>query len=375
MTYGPGDEVHQLFGHTGIEVYDPETKRRHVFDFGIFNFSPNMLQQFVMGRLWFSSGVHDSNRLIKSYKQKDRDVYASPLNIPADKKRMLMKKLLDAIHPDNRVYLYHHYYNNCATRILDILDEVFDGKLKPQLQSPSDLSLREHTRRHAAQHGILDYLMSFAMNNRVDKLATLEDAAFLPEELRISLESLKYTNAQGQIEPLIIAPEQIYTSKSRPSVPEVPPLRWPFLLSIGGILGILLAWSDPKRHRWIWGGAHFLTALIVGIPGCLLLFMALATDHELTYYNHSLFLANPLTLITGLLGLGTALGASKLFVWVKWGWRSICFLAICSLLLELIPSLRQDTHLTWALVGPILLGGGLSVQIWSSKTSTSRDAV
>lgn len=51
LTCSPGQEVWAHYGHTGIRVLDPPTRRDVVFNYGIFDFnSDNFLWNFVRGK-------------------------------------------------------------------------------------------------------------------------------------------------------------------------------------------------------------------------------------------------------------------------------------------------------------------------------------
>src|SRR4051794_32201511 len=57
ITFGRGGAVHQYFGHNAIVVEGPGVPESSVFNYGMFSFGPDMLPQFLRGRLKFWLGV------------------------------------------------------------------------------------------------------------------------------------------------------------------------------------------------------------------------------------------------------------------------------------------------------------------------------
>jgi FtsH-binding integral membrane protein len=102
-----------------------------------------------------------------------------------------------------------------------------------------------------------------------------------------------------------------------------------------------------------------LIGLVVGVPG-LILFLFLFTKWDVTHYNENLFLANPITFLAFPLGFWTAVGSQKAQRWLGTVWLVLGTSTVLLLVLKLLPSFDQDTHLPMALLVPLNLGCALA---------------
>lgn len=57
VTFGRGDEVHQYFGHNAFVVHVAGLPDAAVFNYGMFKFGPDMIPNFLHGRLEFWVGT------------------------------------------------------------------------------------------------------------------------------------------------------------------------------------------------------------------------------------------------------------------------------------------------------------------------------
>ena len=75
----------------------------------------------------------------------NRTILFHELNLPESKKVILAKQLAWEVLPENSQYLYHHYNDNCATRLRDLIDQAVDGQFKQLTNKAARFTLREHT--------------------------------------------------------------------------------------------------------------------------------------------------------------------------------------------------------------------------------------
>jgi len=198
VTFGPGDDIPSWWGHVGLLVEDLHYRRARIYNFGLFSFEDGMLFKFAMGRLIFAAGDFSVPGYLEWYRRQNRDVRIVRLDLPAEKRLWLAQKLVYYVRPENRRYLYHHYDENCATRLRDLLDEAVDGALYRQADVPARMTLRGHTRRYVGHNAFMEMLLMYLMNDSIDKPIKEWQEMFLPDELERQVLRLTYQTADGK---------------------------------------------------------------------------------------------------------------------------------------------------------------------------------
>ena len=121
VTFGPGDSIHQYFGHNAMVVEDTRSGgRARLYNFGRFSFGGDMLAKYMRGRLDFWVGVSSVRPVFRAYEAHNRSVRVQILNLSPDKRLLLADRLEVNALPENRNYRYHHYNDNCSTRLRDL---------------------------------------------------------------------------------------------------------------------------------------------------------------------------------------------------------------------------------------------------------------
>jgi hypothetical protein len=375
VTFGPGPEVHQAFGHNALIVSGGGYSSPAVYNYGMFGFGPGMIPKFLRGRLEFWVGVLPLARTFDAYSSADRDIRLIPLQLTVAQRLRVAAELKRDASPEHRDYLYNHYDNNCATRVRDVIDHAFDGQLKRALSSPGRFTLREHTRRYMQHDVLVDWLMMFGLNDSVDQPLTQWDEAFLPDELERALMSLPPLGAKGQEAKILGERAMVYAS-SRPGPPEAPVTRWPWLLLIGLINSALVIWTglravrvNSARTRWAFAFVHGQLSFVVGFLGTLLLSLWF-TDHLVSHGNENLWLANPLPLCASMLTFGLITQHTRIETLLRTCWSTMAMTTVGLLLLKpLLPALDQDLSMTATLFAPINIAFALTFHLRARRTA------
>ena len=365
VTFGPSEEIVSWFGHAAFVVEDRRLGRQRLYNYGMFSFDEKMLAKFAMGRLEFWVGEESAGRTLRFYRAENRDVRIQELNLAPAKRVLLARMLADNVLPENRDYLYHHYFDNCSTRLRDGIDTAVDGALSAADRVPGRMTLREHTRRHSSVLPPMSVLLDFLMNDEIDQPITRWEEAFLPGELETQVAALRIPGPDGAPVPLVARAITYYQS-TRPPLPVTPPVYEPWLAligtSLGGIAVALALWArrGARAARVLLGSYHAFLGLALGLPGTILLVMWLVTNHTVTFRNENLFLANPLTLLALPLGLGVARGSQKALVRLSRLWPLLVALALLGLCLKVLPRFDQDNLRLVVLLLPVLAGAAVS---------------
>jgi len=205
VEFSPGDHITDYFGHIAMVVKDTSNDVSKVYNFGLFSFDDGFISRFDMGRLIFSKAALSLSGTIRHYINANRTITFHELNLPDNKKLILARQLSWEVMPENSQYLYHHYNDNCATRLRDLIDNAVDGQFKELTNEPSRLTLREHTIRYTEQDPLMQWLLMFLMNNSIDEPVLEWDEMFLPGELIRFVKMVSYKDSLGNKQELVKA--------------------------------------------------------------------------------------------------------------------------------------------------------------------------
>lgn len=361
VTFGPGPEVHQAFGHNALIVSGGGRAKPAVYNYGMFGFGPGMIPKFLRGRLEFWVGALPLAPTFDSYAAADRDIRLIPLQLTVAQRIQIAAELAHDASPEHRDYLYNHYENNCATRVRDVIDHALHGQLKRALSTPGRFTLRQHTRRYMQHDPLIDWLMMFGLNDSVDQPLTQWGEAFLPDELERALMTLPPLGPPGQQTQIIGKRVMVYTS-TRPRPPDAPDTRWPWLLLIGVFNAGLVVWTGLRAQRvnttgarWAFAIVHGQLSFVLGFLGALLLSLWF-TDHLVSHGNENLWQANPLPLFASVLSLGLIKQSQRMETVLRMLWLTMAVSTVGLLLLKpILPILDQDLSMTVPLFAPINL--------------------
>jgi len=301
---GPGDELYFWWGHIALVVEDSIRDTSRFYDYGLFSFeNTNFFYNFTFGRLLYSCGVSSSSRNISEYILLNRDVVIYTLNVPPENRKKVRDFAEVNVLPENRDYYYHHFRDNCSTRIRDIIDIATDGQFKARFgDAPGRYTYRQHVRRHTWFVPTVDWLLNFWMGQVIDTPTTIWEEMFLPSEVGKRIQDFTYTDANGKEQKLVTSVETIYKSEGRPAVLDVPRKQWPRELALSLVLSVIVGFFfflQIKNYRAgaiLAGISMSLAGLVFGLASLLLYFMNLFTNHDYTFQNFNMLFGTPLLL-------------------------------------------------------------------------------
>ncbi|HKP29439.1 MAG TPA: DUF4105 domain-containing protein [Gemmatimonadales bacterium] len=301
VTFSPGPEVWERFGHNAIWIRDTVSGENHAWDYGRFAFGPGFLWSFARGKLLYGMGREDGVRVVNGYIQRQRSVYLQELDLTPTE-RMALRDFLDANFAKNHGrYRYDYYLDNCSTRVRDAIDAVTGGRIRATLDSGnSGTTFRWHTRRSLENNLFTWTGADAALGPKVDQPITRYGETFLPGKLREHIRTVEYTDDQGRTHPLVRG-EITLAETDHYLVPDTPTEFISRFVVLGLVLGLALfalgaAARDSGLARWLFGFLGGTWALVAGIGGAVLLFLWLGSDHEVAWRNQNLWNFNLLAL-------------------------------------------------------------------------------
>ena len=300
------------------------------------------------------------------YKNTNRDITLYTLDLSLDKKVEIIRFAENNVLPENRDYYYHHFRDNCATRVVEILDMALDGQLRAEFGgTPGRYTLRQHVRRHTWFNPFFDWMLNFLMGQDIDVPITVWDEMFLPSEIATRISGFRYTDSRGNVRSLVSAVETVNTSVGRPIVLDVPRNPWPDALLLSLLFSQLIVFfyllrGERRVYEIAIGIVQSLLGLFFGISGSMLFFMTFFTDHDYTYHNINILFVNPLFLAAIPLGLLFAFTSDEnrrniCGRILKFFWVYVFLCALITIIIKLLPAFYQQNQVTQALVMPFAL--------------------
>ncbi len=294
-TMGQGDDMFEKFGHAALCIrYPHQPRRTRCYNYGSTDFDSvvPLFWGFLRGRSIFWVSVSSRARMLEYYREADRTIWRQVVDLSPEQATALTAALAHDARPENRDYQYHHYKDNCSTRLRDHLDRVTGGTLSAASREPSHHgTYRDISRSGFAGDTALLLVSDLILGRGVDHEPDNYEAMFLPDVLRSEVEAR-----------LGARPELIYTRRG-PSFPSDPGLggRWLWLL-LAAVFAAPLALS-----RTVWRGRHQRAATIAAaIPlalfGLLLWTLAIASPLPEVRWNEVLLVFMPWDLALAFLG-------------------------------------------------------------------------
>jgi hypothetical protein len=124
------------------------------------------------------------------YEREDRDIWQQTLQLTGKQARAIEAKLWFDIEEKHRYYNYDHFFDNCATRVRDMIDHATGGALRAGTgtNAPYPLTFREIGRRGLADMPALLVLTDLVIGRQADDDPTVWEAMFAPDVLRQQLQ-------------------------------------------------------------------------------------------------------------------------------------------------------------------------------------------
>ena len=183
VTIGPFQgEVWSAFGHNGIRIKDAKNEIDWFYNYGIYDFNQeNFFLNFAQGLLKYKLGVINYNRVHHFYKSQNRSIREQYLNLTREEKQQFFDFLQHNIKPENAEYLYNYVYDNCATKIRDLTEELYTNRIVFNFEYKKEgKTIRDLIDDHLHYQPWGNFLISIGLGQQIDIEATPKTYMFLP---------------------------------------------------------------------------------------------------------------------------------------------------------------------------------------------------
>lgn len=308
VTVDVGDLVFNNFGHTALRIKDQGQNFDQMFNWGIFDFRDplSFSYRFYRGILRYELGVYPFSLATRQFVAEQRTVWQEKVNLTAEEKAILLKRLEWNLQPENISYDYFYFFDNCSTRIRDYIDEAIGGALKQSSKKMmSGRTYRDTVRSHYATNPEIALSLDMMMNHRIDPEMNKWEEMYLPAVMRQVMLKLPHQGPEGD---LLLTDSQILFKYPAPVPPALNGWAFTTLFILAPLLiGMLIAWRKTAVagvHKFL-GVWSLIPTFYFGLAGLLMVTTWLWSAHQDLWHNAALWFFWPtdLALSVALFGL------------------------------------------------------------------------
>jgi len=290
LTCAPGTESYSIYGHTALRIVIRGQNFDRVYNWGIFDFStPNFAFRFAKGKLDYMVGAYGYNLFLNEYLSEGRSVWSQMIYLTNTEKENLFALINENLKPENIRYRYDFFFDNCATRIRDIIENA----------AVDTVIYAEKTKRQTFRQLIdprqkvlpwLDLGADFLLGLQADRKASPSEEMFLPVYLMENLSSARIIRNGSPVE-LLGPPETVIdftgavTEKSRPWIPQA--VFYAILLFVALVTFVF-------GFRYLGIVTDIIIYTVFSLLAILLIFSNFFSEHDAMHFNLLILAINPL---------------------------------------------------------------------------------
>lgn len=290
ITCAQGEELYAVFGHTALRIVDSVQRTDIVYNYGTFDFNdPDFYTKFTRGNLDYMLSAYNFQDFMAEYYADKRSVTEQELAIPADAKNQLRAALNANMMGAARYYKYVFNYNNCTSRIRDLLMQYGNLKADQQLV-PAGTTFRDMLHEALDNGGQLwsKLGIDLILGSPIDQPVSISESMFLPDYLMKGVDSSVHSHS------ILLDKKIIYNA----GVPQKKPVNWPlYLFTIIALVILAISFGKTRAAKNITRFFDISLFLVTGLVGCFLLFMWFGTYHKAAAWNFNLLWALPTNII------------------------------------------------------------------------------
>ncbi len=302
LTCEPFDgAIYTLYGHAAFRVHDPANKLDIIFNYGVFDFSkPNFVYRFAKGDTYYKLDVNDYLGYVAEYQMRGSSISEQVLDLLPDERQRLWEALVINAQPENAVYRYNFFFDNCATRLPAMVTKSVDGKVVYH-NTPQPQTFRNMINYCTRGNPWLTFGCDLALGSPTDRLATPHEMMFLPNYLKDELAHATVMRTDGTERKLVSASSVIAAVKVDDDSTDWLQVFTPLVCSWSLFLLIACITCLEWRKKKYVAAVDILLFTLAGVAGCVLFFLCFISTHPSIWPNWSVVWLHPFHLIAVIL--------------------------------------------------------------------------
>lgn len=295
LTCMPRPYVYSLYGHTAIRYENLTQGIDIAINYGIFSFSkPYFVLRFVFGLTDYEMGIEYFEDFKVQYERSGCGVLQQTLNLTDMEKAAIAEAIDKNYLPENRVYRYNYFYDNCTTRARDIILDNINGKVVFENEANPYPSFRKLIHQYNERHRWARFGNDLLLGVKADCPTTFGEQQFLPKNLSKDINHAVIYDKDGSKRKFVESETWVLpvTSDSGSDSFPISPI-----VCLGVLAALVVAITTietmRKANYWL---TDTIMMFLTGACG-LILFAMIFSQHPTVSLNLQILLLNPLNLV------------------------------------------------------------------------------
>jgi hypothetical protein len=296
LTASQGEETYAAFGHSALRVCIPQKEIDYVFNYGTFNFdTPHFYFKFSTGRLLYSLSIQKGEPFLDSYNTWGQAIYEQKLLLNQSECEKLFHLLIENHEEENRYYRYSFFYDNCATRIRDIVEKSTEGRViydTTFIKSPK--TFRQLISPYLGYTPWIEFGIDLLLGTGTDNVATPAQYMFQPKYLKDMFASARIINGDS-VRMLTESPRELFPTKLTFEKPGFMGSPLSIFMILWLVILMISIFQLKKNWKLIWLDRFIF--IVTGLLGFLMAFLWIWSLHREVENNFNIFWASPINML------------------------------------------------------------------------------
>lgn len=311
LTCTPGRQIWSEFGHTAIRLTIVNKGIDLSVNYGMFSSdTPHFITKFIFGLTDYWVDIENFQDFLYEYEYSGRGVIEQKLNITHADKLAIAKAIYNNIRPENKVYRYNFFYDNCTTRARDIIVDNLGGAVTYPPAMTDSCSYRDMVHKWTKDYPWTRFGEDLLLGLPADFATTKAQQQFLPDNLRADFDRTLYKGRPlVSSTQMIVVPQDLGMGGGFPLSPMD-------MVMIFLVVTVTLELIEYRRKKIFWGIDLFYM-LLTGLPGIIITAM-IFSEHPTVSLNLLILILNPLPLFVAWPAIRRTIRHRTFWWWTAW---------------------------------------------------------
>lgn len=306
--YQTEKEVYTAWGHSALRIKnDSIGGDDRIYNYGLFSFGDitKFCYNFVLGRTDYMVGAQPfRHSFIEASKYKKVSVREALLNLTDDEVDRLESALEENVKPENCVYRYSFFLDNCATRPRQMLEKCVNGTIDYHFTDDTlaAQSYRQNISERQSNSPWYEFGIWICLGEPTDRNMTDSLRMFEPVYMHEVFARAEIVDSVGNRRPLVAEDHFLHESDVKSQN------DWGFFTPniVFWVMFLLIVvhtafYNWRKANDYIWFDSMLYS--LYGLMGILVFFLSFISEHAFVFPNYNILFFNPLYFLCPILCL------------------------------------------------------------------------